>query len=177
MASPEAKARMPTSAPGSSLSHRAASPRLRARGFTLIELMVVVAIVAISASLVSLALRDGDAARLEHEGQRLTMLLETARAESRATGIAVLWVPQSDRSATTDSAFRFVGLPAARKLPGQWLYPEVSAQIVGGTSLSLGPEALIGAQRVVLRLDAQRLEIATDGLGPFEAVQPAGTPP
>jgi general secretion pathway protein H len=38
---------------------------------------------------------------------------------------------------------------------------------VGAAHLQLGPEPLIGAQRVVLRLSDQRLEVATDGLGPF----------
>ena len=37
------------------------------RGFTLIELMVVVAIIAIAAAVSSLALRDPSATRLEHE--------------------------------------------------------------------------------------------------------------
>jgi len=31
----------------------------------------------------------------------------------------------------------------------------------------LGPEPLIGAQRIVLRLGDQRLTLATDGIGPF----------
>jgi general secretion pathway protein H len=33
--------------------------------------------------------------------------------------------------------------------------------------VQLGPEPLIGAQRIVLRLDEQTLTLATDGLGPF----------
>jgi len=31
----------------------------------------------------------------------------------------------------------------------------------------LGPEPLIGAQTIVLKLDEQTLTLATDGLGPF----------
>ena len=150
---------MPTSAPGSERPPAAAT-----RGFTLIELLIVVAIVALSASLVSLALRDGSASQLEREGQRLATLLETARAESRASGVAVSWMPQADAE---QRDFRFVGLPAARSLPEHWLDRRVQAQVVGGTRLSLGPEALIGAQRVLLRLEQQRLELVTDGLGPF----------
>jgi general secretion pathway protein H len=37
----------------------------------------------------------------------------------------------------------------------------------------LGPEPLIGAQRVVLRLGDQRVELGTDGLGPFVVVDEA----
>ena len=158
---------MPTSAPGSDTAARPSPP---ARGFTLIELLVVVAIVALSASLISLALRDGDASLLERDGQRLATLLETARAESRASGVAVLWVPQTDED---NARFRFVGLPEARQLPEHWLDQRVRAQVVGDTRVSLGPEALIGAQRIVLRLEQQRLELVTDGLGPFAIVSPS----
>ena len=39
--------------------------------------------------------------------------------------------------------------------------------MVGARALVLGPEPLIGAQTIVLRLDDQRVTLATDGLGPF----------
>jgi len=39
-----------------------------------------------------------------------------------------------------------------------------------------GPEPVIGAQRIVLRLGDQQLQLATDGLGPF-AVVDAEAPP
>lgn len=159
---------MPTSAPGSELQRAG-----RARGFTLIELIVVVAIIALSTALVSLALRDGDADLLERDGQRLVALLETARAESRGSGLAVQWLPLAEP--TAEAQFRFVGLPQARALPAAWLDPRVQAQVVGGTRLELGPEALIGAQRVLLRLEQQRLEIATDGLAPFAIVPASAT--
>jgi len=139
------------------------------RGFTLIELMLVLAIVAIATGLASLALRDPAASRLEREGVRLAALLEAARAEARAGGFAVVWQPGSLAAADgrPGDDFRFVGLPAATVLPTRWLEPGVEAQVVGAPSLSLGPEPLIGAQRVVLRLQDQRFVLETDGLGPF----------
>jgi general secretion pathway protein H len=165
---------MPTSAPGSSFTPRPVPPQ---RGFTILELLVVIAIVALSAGVVSLALRDGDAAQLDEEGERLTALLETARADARALGVAVQFVPVADGQAQDAQApqFRFVGLPALRKMPTRWLDPRVSAQVVGGTTLVLGPDAILPAQRIVLRLDDRRLELATDGLGPFAVAvqQPA----
>ena len=130
----------------------------------MIELMVVVALIALAAGMVSLALRDPAATRLEREASRLVALLEAARAESRASGLAVRWLPQRDSGA---QHFRFDGLLAAAELPTHWLDPRVSAEVANPNGVLLGPEPLIGAQRIVLRLDDQRLELSTDGLGPF----------
>jgi general secretion pathway protein H len=152
-----------------------------ARGFTLIELLVVLVLVAIGAGIVSLALRDGSATKLEEDGARLAALLEGARAESRAAGVPVYWIPGGDdrpSSSSSDAAaadaFRFVGLPASVAMPGHWLEPRVTAQVVGGKGLVLGPDAIVPPQRVVLSLDDRRIEIATDGLAPF-AVQAAAS--
>jgi general secretion pathway protein H len=137
----------------------------RARGFTLIELLVVVVLIAIGSAVASLALRDPAATRLEHEAARLAALLEAARAEARASGLTARWEPNSGVERV--EGFRFIGLPSSSDLPSGWLVAGVSAEIVGARAVVLGPEPLIGAQRIVLRLDDQRLTLATDGLGPF----------
>ncbi len=163
---------MPTSAPGNSRRLR------KPRGFTLIEVMVVVALVAIAAGVVSLALRDGRQDRLEREAARLSALLESARAEARAAALPVQWLLTPEAA---DGAFRFVGLPASRAMPTRWQDAEVTARIDGNRgSVVLGPEALIGPQRVLLAIDGQAIAVATDGLRPF-SVQPVdatagGTP-
>jgi general secretion pathway protein H len=167
---------MPTSAPG---SNPAPASRRASGGFTLIELLLVIAIVALSAGVVSLALRDADAARLEEEGARLAALLEMARADARVMGSTVRFVPAAVLSAAdaADAAqFRFVGLPAQRKLPTRWLDARVTAQVVGGTTLLLGPDAILPAQRIVLRLADRRLELASDGLGPFAVATDSAAP-
>ena len=139
----------------------------------MVELLIVIAIIAIGAALVAVALPDAEATRLEEEGERLTALLEMARAESRVLGMAVHWVPRNDADAVRDTGdgpavhFRFVGLPATLALPTRWLDPRVSAQVVGARSLVLGPSAILPAQRVVLQLADRRLELLSDGLGPF----------
>lgn len=162
---------MPTSAPGS----KRPPVRRVARGFTLIELILVVAIIAIASSLASLALRDPAEARLEREGERLVALLEGMRAESRTLGLALRWQALPARVEGAD--FRFLGLPPGMKPPAQaWLEqppPEVRITRFDANGSSspgqvlLGPEPIIGAQRIELRLDAQRLVVASDGLGPF----------
>ncbi len=170
MVRPAATATTPTSAPGSS---RLAA----ARGFTLIELMVVVALIALTVGLASLALRDPAATRLQTEAQRLGALLEAARAESRASGLAISWMPAR---VDDDAHFRFVrssGTQAAPlDMPTRWLDAQVRAEVPGGAAVQLGPEPLIGAQRIVLRLADQRVQLVTDGLAPFTLVEDDARP-
>jgi general secretion pathway protein H len=127
--------------------------------------MVVVAIIAIVTAVASLALRDPAAAKLEQEAVRLASLLESARAEARASGLAARWEPLTE--SPDGDAFRFIGLPTVEPRPTHWLDPSTSAQVIGARALVLGPEPLVGEQRVVLRLADQRLVLATDGIGPF----------
>ena len=146
------------------------------RGFTLIELLLVMALIAMASGLATLALRDPAESRLEREGARLAALLESARAEARAAGLGVVWQPLAGGTPVAAGSvggvppgadFAFVGLPAGVLLPTRWLQPGVVAEVVGARTLVLGPEPLIGAQRVVLRIDDRQLALATDGLAPF----------
>ena len=142
------------------------------------ELVMVAAaaflvLVGISAGLISLALRDPSAARLEQEGVRLAALLEAGRAEARALGLPVRFELGSP---VAGEGFHFAGLPPQLKLPQRWLNEDLQAEIVGARALVLGPEPLIGPQRISLRLGTQHLVLATDGLGPFAplaAAEPA----
>ena len=167
---------MPTSAPGSKATPVTRPRRRRdaGAGFTLLELLIVVALVAVTAGLITLSLRDGDEARLAEEAERLSALLEMARAEARVAGVPVHWVPRQDDSADPDTAvqFRFVGLSSLQPLPTRWLDSTTRAQVVGAATVLLGPEAILPPQRIVLRLADQQLELASDGLGPFAVAQP-----
>ena len=163
---------MPTSGLGSKRSRapRGLSVQL---GFTLIELLIVIVIIAVSVGVVSLALRDSDASKLEEEGARLSALLEMARAEARASGTTVRWVPAAAAAANdSDAQFRFVGLPAAQTFPTRWLAAGTSAQVVGAATVVLGPDAILPPQRIVLRLAERRIELASDGLAPFAVASP-----
>ena len=133
---------------------------LATRGFTLLELLVVVAIIAIATAGVSFALRDSQATLLEREAQRLAALFESARAQSRSSGVPVRWY-------ATHGGFHFDGVPP-NALPERWLSD--TTQVRGTATLQLGPEPIIGRQEVVLGSSAlpdRSLRIATDGLRPF----------
>jgi general secretion pathway protein H len=140
------------------------------RGFTLIEILIVLAIVAIGAGAVSLALRDTRSLQLEREATRLSALLESARAHSRASGLPVVWVPAGGDGG--GKHFQFTGLNKSISMPGEWLDERTRAEVVGAKALILGPEPILPAQRIVLRLEDQNLSISTDGLGPFQITEP-----
>jgi len=148
--------------------------RVAPRGFTLLELLVVVMIIGIAASMTTLALRDGDASRLEEEGARLAALFESARARARAEGTEELWQPKRELG----SGFSFTGLSQTQSdaLPTHWLDERTRGEIIGAPVVRLGPEPVIGAQRVALRIEERQLVLATDGLGPFVVVAPEAEP-
>ena len=159
-------------AAGSSRLARVLKGQTRARGFTLLELLVVISIIAAASTGVALALRDGTQTALDRDAQRLAVLLEAARAQSRATGVAVRWQ-------NTPQGFEFTGTNGP-PLPSNWL--SASTRIVGTASLQLGPEPMIGAQGIDLVDESQRgkaqaavVRVATDGLRPF-SVQTKGSP-
>jgi general secretion pathway protein H len=156
------KATTRTSAPGS-------KPRRVAAGFTLLELMVVILIVAVGSGLVSMSLRDRSQSKLETEGARLSALLETARTQSRIIGTNVSWQPLAT------GGFEFDGLPpaASKELPRFWLDSDTTATIVGAKQVKLGPEPLLPAQRVVLHLGEREIVVGTDGLTPFQIIDSA----
>ena len=113
-------------------------------------------------------MRDGAPSALEREAQRLSALLESARAQSRMAGNPVRW-------RATDAGFVFDGLPGT-VLPSAWLSNDVRAD--RPMALILGPEPIIGPQaiRLVSISDPTRsLILATDGVHPFAVVADAAT--
>jgi general secretion pathway protein H len=140
--------------------------------------MIVVAIVALATAGVSLSLRDTDATALDNESIRLAALLESARAQSRTSGVPVRWSPTAEgfefRGITTRSA-----APDSLARPRSWLNSETRARVVqpsDARELLLGPEPLLAAQRIELQQGDRRLILGTDGLAPFAVLSDVVTP-
>jgi len=142
--------------------------RRRSLGFTLLELLVVISIIAIGSAGVAFAMRDSAQTALEREGERLVALLEAGRALSRTSGQVMRW-------RDTPEAFVFEGANAD-KLPTGWQSPQSAVQWDAGPNphiLTLGPEPIIEAQAITLVNQGRSLRIVTDGLRPFAVLQPA----
>jgi len=142
----------------------------RARGFTLLELLVVLAIVAIASAGVGFAVRDGTQARLEREALRLGAWLEAARAQAQVTGVPMRWL-------VTAQGFRFAPELVIGDEPSaqSWLDTDTRARVQASAAnpadvLLLGPDAIIAPQTVTLysasRANAH-VQLATDGVRPF----------
>jgi general secretion pathway protein H len=153
------------------------------RGFTLLELLVVLTIIAIGTAGVTFAFRDSEATLLEREAERLSVILETARVQSRSSGVALAWValpqgfvvlPESVLKATRELQVDATSVsPWLSNAMRAQVMSQVSAQTAGNggqrstNRLLLGAEPMISPSSVVLSLGERQLRVATDGLRPF----------
>jgi general secretion pathway protein H len=158
----------------------------RQRGLTLLELLVVLAIIGLVMAGVSLSLRDSSQTQLEREAQRLVAQLEAARAQSRTSGVALVW-------RITPNGYEIARMPAQPGSPTRqetWLSASTQALIQAPVktnaaptpntaAIVLGPEPIISPASITLSVPApaanatrspQTLRIATDGLRPFQVV-------
>jgi general secretion pathway protein H len=144
----------------------------RQRGLTLLELLVVLAIIAISSAGVALAMRDNAQTQLEREAQRLIAKLESARVQSRAQGVPLIW-------RATDSGFvietTLVGLDFVPQSE-DWMSSGIAIGVSEGMkTITLGPEPIISPATITLSKASVQtsvnrpinLRIGTDGLQPF----------
>ena len=72
----------------------------KGRGFTLIEMLVVLMIMGLFVGLVSTITRPGDRAVLQLEAERMSQLMDFAATEARLTGKSIAWTAD-------ESSYRF----------------------------------------------------------------------
>ena len=144
----------------------------RQRGLTLLELLVVLAIIAISSAGVALAMRDNAQTQLEREAQRLIAKLEAARVQSRAQGLPLVWRATAS-GFVIETPLVGSGFEAQSE---DWLSSDISIGMSAGIkTITLGPEPIIPPATITLsKTSAQtsgakpiNLRIGTDGLQPF----------
>ena len=143
----------------------------KVRGFTLLELLVVITVIALGTAGVALAMRDAGQTSLEREALRLSALLDAARSQSRASGVMVTWEAVQDDASTP--VMRWRGLRSKEPLPTQWL--DTQTRATTPRVVVLGPDPVIAPQRVRLTLGAERRDVVTDGVGSFKVEQPLKT--
>jgi len=148
-------------------------PARRTRGFTLVEALVVVAVIALLVSLVAVRLSPDARQGLREEAARLAALLAHARGEAIATGAPLAW----QRS---DAGYRFLqrgpdrtwqpmdgdASLRARALPTgvSVVAIETPATANGGDpTIVLSPTGVADPFRITLALGEHRVRVASDG--------------
>lgn len=134
--------------------------RPRQRGFTLLELLVVLMIISIAMVSVGISLRGSGADSLQVEAQRLIAHLEAARIESQSLGVRVEWH-------TTEAGYEIRGLNEVQNY--EWLRPETQSST---TTLLLGPEPILAAQSLTLSRPEESIAVGSDGVKPFAILLP-----
>jgi general secretion pathway protein H len=135
------------------------------RGFTLIELMVVLALIALLTGIVSWRLQPGAQEQLAQESQRLALWLETARHQAR-----VEQRPVQARISAQGAVLIGVARPDSPQARLNWLYPDTRPRTE--QTIWLGPEVVLPAQTLELMQagPAQaQVRIWTSGIGPWKS--------
>jgi general secretion pathway protein H len=148
----------------------AAAPR--ARGFTLIEILVVVVLIAITVTLVAVRLQPDDRQIAREEATRLAALLTQARDEAITTGAALAWrgAPDGYRFLRRDKERVWQPFPPDEVFRPRSLTPPLALAAVEIAGRPAGPEDMLvfsstGVSppfRIVLQFNAQAVAVSSD---------------
>lgn len=185
---------MPTSAAGSSPRRRAARA---CGGFTLLEILAALFIMALLTSLAVLALPGGNDQLARIEAQRLAALFDTAREQAAALSMPVAWAAGPEgyeflrpsprgwvplgQAPLVPRAWGWLdgAAPAGAipRMPGSvWYAGQVRVRVLGGGGalgaapgwLVFGAEPVSQPMRVELDTGGLRLSVSSDGAQAFE---------
>lgn len=148
---------------------------VRARGFTLVEMLVVLMMMGIFLGLVSANLRPGERDLLRVEAERLAQVLDLAAEESRITGKSMAWTAD-------ESGYRFWRLGAdnewseirdsdplrARSLPQGMSISELRVEAMGPRSfkrVEFSPSGDMLAFTIDFSLGSEHYAVAASPVG------------
>jgi general secretion pathway protein H len=77
-------------------------PVLRSKGFTLIEIMLVLVVISVMASLLVLSISDNPAKQLEQEARRMQAILQLAADEALMQGVEIALARAADPQQATE---------------------------------------------------------------------------
>lgn len=139
----------------------------RARGFTLLEVLVVVAIAAVLSVTFATLASPSDAATAEKEARRLALLLELAFAESRASGRALAWRPEPGGYSfwRRDDDGDWVALPADGPYRRRTFPSGIALR--SGEAVVLHPYGFAAPMEVTIAAGSRRLVVQGGVLGRF----------
>ena len=136
---------------------------MRSRGFTLIELLLTVAIIGITAGIISLSVRGSEARKLTEEGDRLAALFRMAASEARVGGRTLVWEADLSgyrfRPLVADNTFSLREELARDRRWG------VEMRKVDARELVFTREPVRTPATVEIATDEHRLRLALDALG------------
>jgi general secretion pathway protein H len=142
-------------------------------GFTLVEVLVVVVIIALLASLVAVKLAPDTRQSLREEALRLAALLAHARDEAIVTGAPLAW-QRTERGyrflhRTPDRTWAAVdrdpSLRAREFPPGVGVAAIETAPAAAPSLIVLAPTGLSEPFRITLGLGEHRVRVSSDGAG------------
>jgi general secretion pathway protein H len=145
--------------------------KLNSRGFTLLELLVVLVIAAIITAMISMAVASSPGRDLRFEAERLSQLLALAREEAQVRGKAI-------RFESTVEAYRFLSLLDREWQPipnepdlreRRWEQPtRVTLQRRDDRSyIEFGRDSVDSPFKLNLSRDGAQVVIQANGLGGF----------
>jgi general secretion pathway protein H len=157
----------------------------KSRGFTLIEMMVVLMIMGLFVGLVSTITRPDDRALLRVEAERLAQLLDLAATEARLSGKSIGWTVDGPgyrfwrfREDLGWSEIRDNDILRARTLPQGMTISGLRVENMRGqgvTRLEFTPYGATLAFTIELSLGAERYAVAASPIGDIRVLPGSGS--
>lgn len=150
------------------------------RGFTLLEMLVVMVIIGIVTAVVALTPSRNPVTDLKDEAQRLATLLESAADEAQVRALPIAWQPVDGgyvfSEQSEDGGWHVLGDSLLK--PYRWRTDVTGVAIrYSGSSKTLvrlvfGDESISAPVTIVLSAGGRQLDVVSTGIGNFEVRQP-----